>query len=106
MLKGVTPYERFFNKINDLDMDDCLEVRKLAINFRKWIDYNKGEVIIDIYESYTLKTIVVIHNFFDEIKICNSWDFLQDVEYVLDSYADSDESFTYMTNFWYEIAKI
>lgn len=106
MAWSLTPYETFFIRLHELDMDNRFEVQKLAINFRKWAKWNKGKVIIDIYESFELNTIVVIHNLFDEVKICDSWTFLADVEEVLEQYADTDESFDYMTYFWYEIAKI
>ena len=94
--------EKFFNTFHQLDMDNSFEVQKLAINFRKWANWNKGEAIIDVYHSFKLDTIVVIHNLFDETKISNSWDFLKDVISILSEYADTDERWNDMTQFWNE----
>ena len=100
-IKIMNEEDKFFtNVFNDLDMDSSFEVQKLAINFRKWAEWNKGKVIIDVYQSYELDVIVVIHNIFDEIKIGDSWEFLATVLYVLQLYPQTNEDWEYMIDFW------
>lgn len=95
-----TEWNKIHNKLKNLDMDSAFEVQKLAINFRKWVEWNKGKVIIDVYDSYELDVIVVIHNIFDEIKISDSWGFLATILYVLQLYPQTDEDWEYMIDFW------
>lgn len=106
-LKSLTPEEWFFNKFKDLDMDNEFEVKKLALNFKKWAKWNKGKAIIEVHESFEFcNTIVVIHNLFGDVKIEDSWEFIDDVVYVLEQYGDTDESFFYMVDFWINEVKI
>ena len=99
-IKIETEWNKIHNKLKNLDMDSEFEVQKLAINFRKWAEWNKGKVIIDVYQSYELDVIVVIHNIFDEIKIGDSWEFLATVLYVLQLYPQTNEDWEYMIDFW------
>lgn len=100
-IKIMNEEDKFFtNVFNNLDMDSSFEVQKLAINFRKWAKWNKAKVTIEVLESYEFNTIVVVHNMFDEIHICDSWQFLKDIVEVLSEYADTDDRWEYMTYFW------
>lgn len=102
----INSYKNFFNKFENMDMNNEFEVKKLAINFRKWANWNKKKVTIDVYQSFALDVIVVIHDLFGEAKIVDSWEFLDSVVYILEMYIQTEKNWEYMTNFWYAIAKI
>lgn len=95
-----TEKKQFFHQLNQLDMDSSFEVQKLAINFRKWTEWNKSKVIIDVLESYELQTIVVVHDLFNEIKISDGWSFLDDIISILQDYADTEERWNDIKEFW------
>lgn len=96
----MTLYNHFFNRFKDLDMDNAFQVQKLAINFKKWANWNKGQCTIEVLEAFRLNTIVVVHDLFTDTKIEDSWEFLNDVIYILEMYADNEENFKYMVDFW------
>lgn len=96
----MTPYNNFFNRFKDLDMDSAFQVQKLAINFKKWANWNKAQCTIEVLEAFQLNTIVVVHDLFTDTKIEDSWEFLNDIIYILELYADNEENFKYMVDFW------
>lgn len=91
----------FLKQFNDIDMDDIKKVELLAKNFVEWCRWNKSYETIEVIKPKNFVTIVVIHNLCEcQLRICDSWDFLNDIIYLLDEYSDNDENYDYMFNFW------
>ena len=91
----------FLKQFKDIDMDNINKVKELTSNFIEWDRWNKGYHDIEVVKPIGFKTIVVIHNLWEnELSIYNSWDFLNDVINLLESYCDNDERYDYMFSFW------
>lgn len=97
-VKSLSLYDWFFNKFKSLDMDNRDDVVYLIDSFKKWSNWNKGSCEIEVFEA--LDTIVIVHNLFTDTKIEDSWEFIDDITYILDMYGDTDENFFYMVDFW------
>lgn len=83
-------------------MDNIDDVKNIANTFQKWVETNKGICTIEILPSFEFNTIIVLHNLFIDTKFENSWEFLDDIIYLLDMYSDnSKEDWQYMIDFWY-----
>jgi len=96
-----TNWDKFCNKFKKLDMDSKFEVQKLAIAWKKWVAWNKGKCTIEIWQSFEFDTIIVLHDFFGDSKFEDSYEFLDDIIYLLDLYSgESDEDWEYMIDFW------
>ena len=94
-------WSQFCDKFKKLDMDSKFDVQKLAIAYRKWTKWCKSDCTIEILQSFEFDTIIVLHNLFMDNKFENSWEFLDDIIYILDLYSDeSDEDWEYMIDFW------
>ena len=99
--KTTNKWEKFCNRFNKLDMENKDDVEKLAETFKKWVKWNKGDCTIEIWQSFEFDTIIVLHDFFCDTKYEDSWEFLDDIIYLLDLYSDeSDENWEYMIDFW------
>lgn len=102
ILKDENEWDKFCNKFKKLDMDSNFDVQLLAIAFRKWVEWNKGKCTIEILQSFNFDTIIVLHDLFGDSKLENSYEFLDDIIYILDLYSrESDEDWEYMIDFWY-----
>lgn len=97
-VKSLSLYDWFFNKFKSLDMDNIDDVVYLIDSFKKWSNWNKGSCEIEVFEA--LDTIIIVHNLFTDTKIEDSWEFINDITYILDMYGDTDENFFYMVDFW------
>lgn len=96
-----TNRDKFWNKFKKLNMDDKFEVQKLAIAWRKWTTLNKERCTIEIWQSFEFDTIIVLHDFFGSSKFEDSYEFLDDVLFLLELYSmKSDEDWEYMIDFW------
>ena len=85
MLKNV---EEIINKFDDLDMDNFMTVQILVDEFKRWLNWNKTYVKIEVFESREFDTIIIAHKFFDSVKIIDSWEFLEDIKYCLNDYVN------------------
>ena len=92
--------ELFF-KLN-LDYDNITIVKKLAEYYVEWCRLNKSYESVEVLKPKHFKTIVVIHNMYDNcLKTIDSWEFVSDVKYFLKLYSnESDENYEFMMNFW------
>ena len=94
------------NDFNDIDMDDFDKVELLAKNFTEWCGWNKSYPTIEVIQSKEFADkIVVIHNLFETsgVKICDNWDFIEDVKYLISEYVDlREDDLEYCVDFWVE----
>lgn len=89
------------NKLLEMDMDSSFDVQLLAIIFRRWVEWNKGNCIIEILQSLRFDTIIVLHDLFGDNKFEDSHEFLEDVLYLLDLYiCNNEEDLEYVVDFW------
>ena len=100
-LKVENEWDKFCNQFKKLDMDSSFDVQLLAIAFRKWAEWNKGKCTIEVLQSFEFDTIIVLHDLFGDSKFEDSYEFLDDILYILDLYSDNDENWEYMIDFWY-----
>lgn len=83
--------KKFISKFDDLDMDNPFVVYKLAEDFKSWLRWNKSYEDIDVVEPKSFRTIIVVHNLFEhELKMYDSWSFLEDVKYFLEEYVNNE----------------
>jgi len=91
----------FLEQFHNIDMDNIKKVELLAKNFMEWCRWNKSYETIEVIKPKNFVTIIVVHNLWEShLSIYNSWDFLKDVIYFLDEYADNDDNYNYMFDFW------
>lgn len=97
----------FANIFNDLDMDNKMTVIEMFRAVMAWeYDnkyYNGRSQIIELTNFNN--EIYVAHNLFDELQVVDSWQYLKDVIYVLEQYADTEERKQYRDEFWTERIK-
>ena len=107
--------KNFIEQFDDIDMDNPFTVQLLAENYRKWLRWNKTYEDVEVLIPENFRTIVVIHNFAPELRIINSWEFLEDVKYYLTEYVNNemddeelhDEYYYDVVDFWaYPIQKL
>lgn len=92
----------FANIFNDLDMDNKLTVLEMVRAVMAWeYDnkyYNGKSQVIELTNFQ--REIYVAHNLFDELQVVDSWQYLKDIIYVLEQYADTEERKEYRDEFW------
>ena len=92
----------FANIFNDLDMDNKLTVLEMVRAVMAWeYDnkyYNGKSQVIELTNFNN--EIYVAHNLFDELHVVDSWQYLKDIIYVLEQYADTEERKEYRNEFW------
>ena len=94
-------WDKFCNKFKKLDMDSSFDVQLLAIAFKKWVEWNKGRCTIESLQSFEFDTIIVLHDLFGNSKFEDSYEFFDDIIYILDLYSDeSNEDWEYIIDFW------
>lgn len=94
-------WDKFCKKFNKLDMDKEQDVKKLSNIYKKWTKWNKGDCTIEILKSFEFDKIIVLHNLFMDTKYEDSWEFLDDILYILDMYSEeSEENWKNMNDFW------
>ncbi len=94
-------WDKFCKKFNKLDMEKKQDVEKLSNIYRKWTKWNKGDCTIEILKSFEFDKIIVLHNLFMDTKYEDSWEFLDDILYILDMYSEeSEENWKNMNEFW------
>lgn len=94
-------WDKFCKKFNKLDMEKEQDVKKLSNIYKKWTKWNKGDCTIEILKSFEFDKIIVLHNLFMDTKYEDSWEFLDDILYILDMYSEeSEENWKNMEEFW------
>ena len=94
-------WDKFCKKFNKLDMEKEQDVKKLSNIYKKWTKWNKGDCTIEILKSFEFDKIIVLHNLFMDTKYEDSWEFLDDILYILDMYSEeSEENWKNMEDFW------
>lgn len=94
-------WDKFCKKFNKLDMEKEQDVKKLSKIYKKWTKWNKGDCTIEILKSFEFDKIIVLHNLFMDTKYEDSWEFLDDILYILDMYSEeSEENWKNMNEFW------
>ncbi len=92
----------FANKFNNLDMDNKMTVIEMVRAVMAWeYDnkyYNGKAQVIELTNFQN--EIYVAHNLFDELQVVDSWQYLKDIIYVLEQYADTEERKKYRDEFW------
>ena len=81
---------KIINKFDNLDMDNYMVVKFLADDFIRWLHWNKAYEKIEVFESRELNTIIVAHSLFSDVRIIDSWQFLEDVKYCLTEYVNHE----------------
>lgn len=84
------------------NMNNIKIVEQIAQDYKEWANWNKTSAKIEVFENND--SITVIHNLYDsnpEGTICNSWEFLNDIKYILKEYSnESKEDLEYVKMFW------
>ena len=88
--------------------DNINAIEIIAETFKKWCISNKyfgfEYEIIDCREKFCTNDIIIIHNMWKEsyeiYTIANGNSFLNDVEYVLKEYCNTDYNYKYCYDFW------
>ena len=94
-------WDKFCKKFNKLDMEKEQDVEKLSNIYKKWAKWNKGNCTIEILKSFEFDKIIILHNLFMDTKYEDSWEFLDDILYILDMYSEeSEENWKNMNEFW------
>lgn len=94
-------WDKFCKKFNKLDMEKEQDVEKLSNIYKKWTKWNKGNCTIEILKSFEFDKIIILHNLFMDTKYEDSWEFLDDILYILDMYSEeSEENWKNMNEFW------
>lgn len=96
--------EEILRKLDEIDMDNIESVKLLAKCFEEWSVWNKRYEDIEVFESKKFRTIIVVHNIWDnKLSIYSSWRFMKDVKYFLNLYSwETIEDYEYCYNFWNE----
>lgn len=94
---------RLFKNITmKYDCNDYNSIKELVEDYQEWLVWNKTYETIEVIESKQFEgVIVIIHRFFDIIKISDGSEFIKDIKYLLQMYAsNSTEDLEYMLDFW------
>ena len=83
--------DNLFHEMRLIDMDNIWAVSLFAMNFEKWVKWNKGEVDIEIIELKKFNTIVVVHDIFDHIDIGDAWEFQKSAINCLKEYIKEED---------------
>lgn len=88
--------------------DDINVIETMAKSYQEWCINNKyfdfKFEILDYRNKFHTNDIIIIHNIwketYEKYTLGNGNCFLQDIEYILDDYCDTDEAYKYCYNFW------
>ena len=88
--------------------DDLNVIEIIADTFEKWCIANKyfsfKYEILDYRKKFCINDIIIIHNLwredYEDYTLANGYRFLKDIEYILNEYCDTEDSYLYCYEFW------